>query len=200
MKKRNASSNSRILALPPATRRLERRFSRNQAVGLGSAPAPGAVGRALAPHLEAWNLPAVGCSRARVRSARGRAEPQPGALRAARGPWHRPFHRFSQKESTNEHTHDPHPHPISPGAHSDCPGFNPRRTCLFNRLRVVSLSFTNPITLFTTISPITNNSFNITNTVYLETKSNSTNWTFYKTNVTGGVTITNSFTLPKPQP
>jgi len=45
----------------------------NRAVGLGSAPAPGAVGRALAPHSEASNLPTVWCFLARVRSARGRA-------------------------------------------------------------------------------------------------------------------------------
>ena len=58
----------------------QRGLSRNHAVGLGSAPASGAVGRALASHSEASNLPTIWCFRTRVRSARGRAEPQPGRL------------------------------------------------------------------------------------------------------------------------
>lgn len=55
-------------------------LNRNDAIGLGSAPASGAAGRALAARPEHSIDSTVPCGRTRSGSARGRAEPQPGRL------------------------------------------------------------------------------------------------------------------------
>ena len=57
-------------------------MNRNDALDLGSAPASGAVGRALAAHLRAPSPFTFGFAPAGRRSARGRAEQQPRRLRS----------------------------------------------------------------------------------------------------------------------